>query len=320
MGAFSFLLRYIDARSLHTNIFKFIPSLAVGFLAYASVTAFHISIKNTITWGIMAVCTIATYFFFKSPWIFPALIVAGGIATNFSQKRIPQQERPTKKINWWNIWLFAIIFLFAGAISETARKHDWPHRKPINLFENIYRMGSFVFGGGNVLMPMMYEQFSVRPAAIQNKNPNVIQIKKEDMTTGMGIVRALPGPVFSVAAFTGGMALRKEGMTMQVLGCIIGTIAIFLPSLLLVLFFFPIWSNLKKYAAVYRSLEGINASVVGIMIAATLYIAKDVSIITIHIDGVINLFIIISTFVLLRFTRVASPILVLGCLLLGYWF
>ena len=51
----------------------------------------------------------------------------------------------------------------------------------------------------------------------------------------------------------------------------------FFPSALLVFFFFPIWNNLKKYAAVYRSLEGINAAVVGIMIASTFYIMKDIS-------------------------------------------
>src|SRR5215217_3361461 len=49
----SFFLHYIDQRSLHTNIFKYIPSLAVGFLAYASIMAFGVSIKNTITWVIM---------------------------------------------------------------------------------------------------------------------------------------------------------------------------------------------------------------------------------------------------------------------------
>jgi chromate transporter len=319
MGAFSFLLRYIDKRSLHTDIFKFIPALAVGFLAYASVAAFRVSIKNAITWGIMIVCTVATYLLFKSPWIFPALIVASGIATNFSKKRIPQKEQKHKKINWWNIWLFASVFLLAGIISEVARKHDWPNRKPINLFENVYRMGSIVFGGGHVLMPMMYEQFSVRPDVIRNKNPNVIHIKKEDMTTGMGIVRAIPGPVFSIASFTGGMALRNEGMAMQALGCIIGTIAIFLPSLFFVLFFFPVWSNLKKYAVIYRSLEGINAAVVGIIIAATLYIANDVfSIVSTHQEAIINLAIILIAFLTLRFTRIASPFLVLGCLLLGY--
>src|SRR5215203_3723607 len=57
MGAFSFLLHFIDKRSLHTDIFKFIPAMAVGFLAYASVMAFGVSIKNTITWGIMLVCS-----------------------------------------------------------------------------------------------------------------------------------------------------------------------------------------------------------------------------------------------------------------------
>lgn len=320
MGVFSFLLPYIDERSLHTDLFKFIPALAVGFLAYASVTAFHISIKNLITWSIMVVCTLATYLLFKSPWIFPALIVGGGVATNFSKKRIPIQEQPVKKIKWWNIWLFAILFLIAGISSEIARKQAWPNRKPINLFENFYRMGSLVFGGGHVLMPMMYEQFSVRPDAIRNRNPNVIHIGKEDMTTGMGIVRAIPGPVFSIASFTGGMALKDKGISMQVLGCFIGTVAIFLPSLLFVLFFFPIWNNLKKYAVIYRSLEGINAAVVGIMIAATLYIAKDISLITAHSINFINLIVISGTFILLRFTQVASPFIVLACLLLGYLF
>ena len=320
MGAFSFLLEYIDQKSLHTNIFKFIPSLAVGFLAFASVAAFKISIKNTITWVIMLVCAVATYLFFKTPWIFPVLIILGGLSTNISHKRIPQIETKPKKIKWWNIWLFAFIFLAVGITSEVARKNDWPNRKPINLFENLYRMGSLVFGGGHVLMPMMYEQFSVRPSAVKEKNPNVIQIDKDDMTTGMGIVRAIPGPVFSIASFTGGMALKDYGFPMQVVGCIIGMIAIFLPSALLVLFFFPIWNNLKKYSAIYRSLEGINATVVGIMIAATFYIMKDISVIEMKTDSLINVLVVAVSFLLMHYTRIASPIIVVSCLLLGYFF
>src|SRR5688500_11767045 len=320
MGAFSFLLEYIDKKSLHTDIFKFIPPLAVGFLAYASVAAFKISIKNTITWIIMAICGIATYLFFNTPWIFPVLIILGGLSTNISHKRIPQIETKPKKIKWWNIWLFAFIFLFAGITSEVARKNDWPNRRPINLFENLYRMGSLVFGGGHVLMPMMYEQFSVRPTVIKEKNPNVIQIDKDDMTTGMGIVRAIPGPVFSIASFTGGQALKDYGSTMQVVGCIIGTIAIFLPSALLVLFFFPIWNNLKKYSAIYRSLEGINAAVVGIMIAATFYIMKDVSVVELKTQSMINIAVILVSYLLLVYTKTPSPVLVVCCLLLGYFF
>lgn len=319
MGAFSFLLQYIDQRSLHTDIFKFIPSMAVGFLAYGAAAAFKVSIRNTITWIIMLGCTVATYTFFRSPWTFPVLILLSGMITNLSKKRIPQQEAPPKKVKWGNLWLFGLIFLLAGTTSEIARVHNWPNRQPVNLFENVYRMGSLVFGGGHVLMPLMYEQFSVRPEAVQVKNPNAIRIDKEAMTTGMGIVRALPGPVFSIASFTGGMALKDMGPEMQVAGCIIGSVAIFLPSALLVLFFFPVWSNLKKYAAIYRSLEGINAAVVGIMIASTLFIMKDISLVEVKMASLLNLSIILGTFLVLRFTRLASPFVVAVCLLLGYF-
>jgi chromate transporter len=109
------------------------------------------------------------------------------------------------------------------------------------------------------------------------------------------------------------------GTEMQVAGCIIGSLAIFLPSALLVLFFFPIWNNLKKYAVVYRSLEGINAAVVGIMIASTLFIMKDISLIDGNISSLVNISVIIITFLLLQFTRIASPIIVAACLLLGYF-
>ena len=320
MGSLSYLLHYIDKKALDTDIFKFIAPMAAGFLLFACYTAFPYAVRNTITWIIMIVSTTITYFFFKLPVIFPLVIVLGGFATNLSKKRIPQVERKPSKIKWWNFWLFGIIFITAGIVSEVARKDHWANRKPINLFENTYRMGSLVFGGGQVLMPLMYEQFCVRPDAIKEKDPNVVQIEKEDMYTGMGIVRAVPGPVFSIASFTGGMALKDMGNTMQFVGCTIGMIAIFLPSALLVLFFFPIWNNLKKYAAVYRSLEGINAAVIGIMIASTFFIMKDISLIEAKTISAINIGVILFTFILLCYTRLPSPVIVAGCLMLGYFF
>jgi len=324
MGAFSFLLQYIDQRTLKTDIFKFIAPMAVGFLAYAAAKAFHISVKNTATWVIMIVCAIVSFLLFKSPWIFPVLLVAGGIVTNLSSKRIPQVEPTHQKIKWANLWLFGFIFIAAGAISEIARVHDWPNRRPLNLFENNYRMGSFVFGGGQVLIPFMYEQFVERPKspAVIRKNAgrkeSVISVERNDFYTGAGIVRAIPGPVFSIASFTGGMALKDKGKTMQVLGCIIGSLAIFLPSLLLVLFFYPIWHNMKKYATVYRALEGINAAVAGIMVASTLYMMKDISLIDLKTISVVNILVIAGTWVLLSFTRLPSPAIVTMCLLLGW--
>ncbi|HLI93405.1 MAG TPA: chromate transporter, partial [Puia sp.] len=224
-----------------------------------------------------------------------------------------------KKIKWGNIWLFAVIFLLAGAGSELARKNNWPNRRPLNLFENTYRFGSLVFGGGNVLVPMMYEQFVARPQSqkLLQRNPHVIRIDKAEFYSGAGMVRAIPGPTFSVASYMGGVAMKDRGSAWQVLGCFIGATGIFLPSALLVLFFFPIWHNLKKYAVVYRALEGINAVVVGIIIASALYMMKDLWQNNWTEIG-IGLGVIAATWALLSLTRLPSPVIVLIWLALGW--
>lgn len=322
MSALSFLLDYIDKKALQTDIFKFIQPMAVGFLLYAAIKAYNLSVNNNITRLIMLVSILISYLIFNAPWVFPLLILLGGFATSLSSKRIPQKEAKPRKIKWGNIWLFAIVFITAGVLSETARRQDWPNRRAINLFENTYRFGSLVFGGGQVLIPFMYEQFVARPESerVMRKNPNVVKIDRDDFYTGAGIVRAIPGPVFSIAAFMGGMAMKDRGPLMQLSGCLIGMIAIFLPSALLVLFFFPIWHNIKKYASVYRALEGINAAVVGIMVAATFYMMKDISIIDIRTVSIINITVILGTWFLLSFTSLPAPVIVVVCLFLGWVF
>jgi len=323
MGALSFLVSEIGSANLSTSIFQFIQPMAIGFLAYAGIKAFKIAVKNPITQIIMLVAMTVTYFFFKTPWVFPLMIVLGGIATNFSNRRIPDKEKvKPKQIRWRNIWLFVSVFLIAGVVSETARKQDWPHRKAYNLFENFYRFGSFVFGGGDVLIPLMLDQYVARPSARKfiDKKQNIIRIDRSELLTGAGIVRAMPGPVFSIASYTGGIALKSDGKFFQLLGCIIGSIAIFLPSLLLILFFFPVWQYFKKFVVVYRALEGINAVVVGLMWAATLYLLKDISILHLNMVSLFNFSVIGGTILLLGFTKIPAPVIVLLCLLLGLIF
>ncbi len=322
MGAFSFLLTN-NKQDLTSGLFKYIQPVAIGFLFYASIRMFSISIKNFITLVIMITAMCITYLLFKAPWVFPLLLVAGGIVTNFSSKRIPEKEvvKP-KQIRWTNIWLFVLIFAVAGILSETARKQEWPNRKAYNLFENFYRFGSFVFGGGDVLLPMMLDQYVARPNApkVIRNNPNAIRIEKNELLTGYGIVRAIPGPVFSVGAFAGGMALKDQGRKAQLLGCVIGAVALFLPSALLVLFFFPVWQYLKKYIVVFRALEGINAVVVGFMWAATLYLLNSINLYKMNFYSVSSLVTILATFLVLRYTKIPAPAIVIAGILLGWVF
>ena len=323
MGAFSFLLAVSPAKDINNGMLVYIEPMAIGFLVYAAIKTFGLSIKNLITQIIMLASMIISFNLFKVPWIFPLLIVLGGIITNLSDKRIPEKEpiKP-KQIRWTNIWLFVLVFVVAGVLSETARKQEWEHRKVFNVFENFYRFGSIVFGGSDVLLPLMLDQYVARPNTVNSlqNNPNAIKIEKSDLLTGYGIVRAIPGPVFSVASFTGGMAMKDEGKIMQLIGCIVGTIAIFLPSALLVLFFFPVWQYLKKFVVVYRSLEGINAVVVGVMWAAALYLLNGLTLKNADNQMIAGIAVIIGTFVLLKYTKLPAPIIVLLCLILGWVF
>ncbi len=303
MGSLSFLLQYFDKRALQTDIFKYVQPMAVGFLAYGGLKAYRISINNVATFVIMIVAMFAACYL-KSPWTFPALIILGGIVSNFSNKRIPDISDKPKKIQWGNIWLFVLIFVLAGILSEYARSHEWVTRRPFNLFENFYRFGSLVFGGGDILIAMMLEQYVTRAKSQY--------LSAEELLTGAGIMRALPGPTFSISAYVGGMAMRNLGMGYQFLGCVLAPIAIFLPSLLLVLFFFPIWHNLKKYVIIYRALEGINAVVVGIMWAATFILFLAIP------TNWYNILIMICTLALLIFTKLPSPFIVIACLIMGW--
>lgn len=325
MGALSFLLHYFNETAVNTTVFHFVQPMAIGFIAFSAFRLYKVAIHNTITRVILVIAAIATFLVFKTPWIFPILMICAGIATNFSDKRIPQKEEPPKKIKWGNLIIFLLLFGITGYLSETATVENWKNRKIINIFENSYRFGSLVFGGGDVLMPMMYEQYIVRPQTqtIQESKRDVLKMNQNDFLTGSGIVRAIPGPVFSIGAFTGGMVMQNEGSTiLHVLGCVLGTIGIFLPSALLVLFFFPVWHNLKKYAVIFRSLEGINASVVGIIVGSVIYLSKDIIQAAANQQNMLsfgeNMAVLIITFLLLAFTKIRAPYIVLGCLLLGW--
>ena len=320
MGSFSFLISGLGINSPNYGVLKFIQPMAIGFLAFAAFKAFKVSINSIITFILFLSSFILLFLFFKTPWVFPLLIVLGGIVTNFSNKRIPNIENVrSKQIRWSNLWLFVFIFIIAGFLSELSRKQEWEDRKAYNLFENFYRFGSIVFGGSDVLIPLIVDQYVARPTAdrFQDSRQGFIKLDKSELLIGAGLVRAIPGPVFSIASFTGGIALKDKGKFYQVLGCVIGTIGIFLPSILLVLFFFPVWQFFKKYVIIFRALEGINAVVVGVMFAGTFYLLKDISFVNNSTYSLLSLFVILYTVILLNFSKVPPPIIVCFSLFLG---
>lgn len=189
----------------------------------------------------------------------------------------------------------------------------------------MYRFGSFVFGGADVLIPVMYEQYVVRPNTdrVKQNNHDVIRIDGETFLTGAGMVRAIPGPAFSISAYVGGVAMKNKGFGFQIFGATLSAVAIFLPSFLLGIFFFPFWENLNRFPVLQRIMHGINATVVGLMLASLVYLIKDTLpayFLKPPIESFAFFSIMIATFCVLTFTRVQAPLIALSCLLLGFIF
>jgi len=310
MSAFSFLVYYLDTKSIQQNLFFYVKPMSVGFVCFAAMSMMGRSVKNKATTFIMLCATVATVLV-RSPWIFPVLLIVAGFITNFSNKRITSVVQKPRKIKWINLLFFAIVFIVAGIVSEIARRQQWEHRRVANLFENFYRFGSIVFGGGQALIPMMLVQF----VSLPTKRGLSPYLTSGDLATGFGLVQAMPGPVFSVCAFVGGMAMSTYGPMWQVVGCLVSIIAVFLPSTLLLLFLFPIYQNLKQHVIIYRSLEGINAAIVGVIWASGLILFMEIS--SAGVDFV-SLVVVLITFCILQFTKIPAPLVVLGWLLMGW--
>ncbi|MFS0868995.1 chromate transporter [Paenibacillus xylanilyticus] len=120
----------------------------------------------------------------------------------------------------------------------------------LSLFDYMYRSGSLVFGGGHVVLPLLEQELVPRGL-----------LSKDDFLAGYGATQAVPGPLFTFAAYLG-------AITMGISGAIVATVAIFLPAFLLIIGTLPFWSVLRKNPHMQGVLTGINAAVVGILLAA----------------------------------------------------
>ncbi|MFD2922970.1 chromate transporter [Halobacillus naozhouensis] len=120
----------------------------------------------------------------------------------------------------------------------------------LNIFDIFFRVGSLVFGGGHVVLPMLERE--VVPTG---------WMSPEEFLAGYGMAQAVPGPLFTFSSYLGTM---MEGIG----GAIVATIGIFLPSFLLVIAALPFLNELRKRSTFQGILMGVNASVVGILLAA----------------------------------------------------
>jgi chromate transporter len=299
---------------------RFIQPMAVGFVSYG---AYMISLKtvNTKTGIALMVIAAVVSYVFQTPFIFPIIILGAGLVTSLKFRAQPKEEKEKLKPDWSNFFLWAFVLVFAATLGGLTKA------LPVKLFENFYRNGSLVFGGGQVLAPLLYTEFVEEQDSVTGvgtihglkekikkkyaPKPLHTPITPNEFLSGYAFAQAIPGPVFSFSAYLGALSSRRYGITGEIVGALTSALGIFLPGTFLIFFVIRFWESLKRYRPVRASLEGITAASAGLVAASAIILFQPLE------NTVLNFAVTIATFCLLVFTKIPSPLLILAGLILG---
>jgi len=292
MIATAILIEYLQENTPGSLDFaKFIQPMAIGYILFAAQVTIRKMIRTAEAAILMMIAAFVA-FFYNSPFIFPIMLFLGGLITTHNYKKQPViEEKIGLKIQWRNFILWGGVLIGAALLGHYTRL------LPIRLFENFYRNGSLIFGGGQVLVPYLFTEF------VEYKK----YLTAEEFLTGYAISQSIPGPTFSISSYIGALSMREWGLPGFVLGGMVAAAGIFLPGTFLIFFVIRFWDEMKKFRPVRAALEGINAVSCGMLMAAAYLLFEPME------STLFNILAIIGTYLLLRFSKIPSPlIIVLG--------
>ena len=190
----------------------------------------------------------------SSPGQIGAIAAGGAIGWIFLRNGPPPGEYPPLAIRLPRALSVAAAAAFVALLVGLPVLAAAAHSHALALFAAFYRSGALVFGGGHVVLPLL-QAAVVPPGWVGN----------DAFLAGYGAAQAVPGPLFTFAAYLGTvMGQAPHGW----FGGIICLVAIFLPSFLLLIAALPFWDGLRHRSAVRSALRGVNAAVVGVLLAA----------------------------------------------------
>lgn len=246
----SFLLLYFlattntfnDPNNAFAGVVYGLKLLAVIVVADAIITMMKAFCKESLSIGI-AVFSAATLLFFPSLWIQLIVLSSAALIGTFYGKPISIKTTPHRRPILIPLILFLLLFLGLPIVASSSH---W-----LELFSGFYQAGSLVFGGGHVVLPLLQQIIGE-------------SISTDRFLLGYAAAQAVPGPMFSMAAFLGAELTPDNFL----LGALLATAGIFLPGFLLIISLQSAWESLAAKPKVAGASWGINAAVVGLLISA----------------------------------------------------
>jgi chromate transport protein ChrA len=198
----------------------------------------------------------------------------------------------------WILGLWALLLL----LSILTRLYSTS--LPLNVLATFYFIGSIIFGGGPVVIPLLQTYVTTQG-----------WMTDSEFLIGLALINALPGPMFNIAAFCGVLSLRHVPYG-PVYGPLLGFIGIFLPGLILKTGLMPLWKKYRRWTGVQKGFKGVNSAAVGLVFAAV-YLLGVKAIGGESAGTQITLFpyyvaIACCSFTLVEFLKVPAPLMILG--------
>lgn len=279
-------------------------------LAAAVILQAVLSMAKTLTpdWTRRILALTATIILVVNPtalmqlFVLGAGIIAGIFLSGNKSAEIQKTESKSKTYSYASFIqklgpVSAIIFgILLFALPLLAIAYTSPIIEIANIF---FQSGALVFGGGHVVLPLLQSQLV----------PNGL-ISHTDFMAGYGMAQAIPGPLFTFAAYLG--VMMPTGLPAWISG-IVCLIMIFLPAILIVLAVIPFWDSIRGNSYIKAGLYGINAVVVGLLLAALIN-----PILILSLKSGFDIIIILGLFLLLVFSRLPVWLVILGASLAGY--
>jgi len=240
-------------------------------------------------------------YMYSSAWIFPVLILFGGMVTYVRDAVVLKKavnEAPgdegiqsygMSKVGGGILILVWLAILVTGIVLRLSIGYTDGDGAAMGLywFETFYRIGSYIFGGGQVVLPLIVEQ------VVQYKDECSMVLEKEICTrrpdyevypegddriqswmteaqflAGLGIAQAMPGPLFNISAYIGDLIAARAGVN-PLVGICACWFGMFAPGVLLIFGALPFWGEFRKWPIYRRFLPGMNAAAVGLVVAAS---------------------------------------------------
>jgi len=263
--------------------------------------------KTRTTKTLCAISAVVAYYY-RTAWLFPSLIAFGGLVTAIEARQKKEKTDDAEDVAdadadaedvarlglkpWAGAVLIAVWIITLITLGIVVPNTSYESNKELHWFEAFWRTGSIIFGGGQVVLPLLLNdvvQYETTCAAYDTVTSACTAYAKTELATswiteeqffaGLGVVQAMPGPLFNLSAYIGAVAARRAGVNV-IVGVMCCWFGLFGPGVMLIFAVLPFWGKFRKWDVYKRALPGLNASAVGLVVAAVFSIAfkvKDIS-------------------------------------------